>query len=69
VAPSPDVDVDVGGITSELDGHREDISMNIEKDAGSEEIVKQLEKSLPKWEGFRELGWMEEVNPVHSIIF
>jgi hypothetical protein len=30
----------------------------------SEEIVKQLEKGLPKWPGFGEEGWMKEVHLV-----
>jgi hypothetical protein len=28
----------------------------------SEAIVRQLEKSLPRWQGFGELGWMSEVS-------
>lgn len=31
-----------------------------ERDPESEEIVKQLEKGLPRWPGFGEFGWMEE---------
>ncbi|TFL01460.1 hypothetical protein BDV98DRAFT_530258 [Pterulicium gracile] len=29
----------------------------------SEEIVKQLERSLPRWPGFGEEGWMDDVSP------
>jgi len=34
----------------------------MERDADSDEIVKILERSLPQWPGFGELGWMEEGN-------
>jgi hypothetical protein len=37
------------------------------RDAESEEIVKQLEKGLPRWEGFADVGWMEERHPVRGI--
>jgi chromatin structure-remodeling complex subunit RSC1/2 len=38
--------------------------MVAERDPASEEIVKQLEKGLPRWPGFGENGWMEEAKPV-----
>lgn len=55
---SPDVDIDVGG-TPEPEGLPTDTA----RDEESEEIVKQLEKGLPRWDGFADVGWMEEVDP------
>lgn len=58
---SPDSDDEAGG------------AFQAERDPQSEEIVKQLEKGLPRWPGFGEEGWMEEINPerysdiVHAI--
>ena len=34
------------------------------RDPQSDEIIKQLEKELPRWPGFGEEGWMDEVKPV-----
>ncbi|KAF8972536.1 RSC complex protein [Flammula alnicola] len=69
---TPDMDVDV--VSPESDGLDEDAgAFQAERDPQSEEIVKQLEKGLPKWSGFGEEGWMNEVNPerysdiVHAI--
>jgi len=31
-----------------------------ERDPESEEIVRQLEKGLPRWPGFGDQGWMKE---------
>ncbi|KAH7909756.1 hypothetical protein BJ138DRAFT_1154503 [Hygrophoropsis aurantiaca] len=63
---SPDVDVDVSGMSPEPEGQSEDITMGSgggEESSGiNEEIVRQLEKSLPRWEGFGDLGWMPEVS-------
>jgi hypothetical protein len=56
----PDMDVDVGG---SLDRQGDD-HLGGERDAGSEEIVKQLEKGLPRWEGFGDAGWMDEADHV-----
>jgi len=56
------MDVDIGGM-SELDGQGEDLT-GMERDANSEEIVKQLEKGLPRWEGFGDVGWVEEIDHV-----
>ncbi|TDL22417.1 hypothetical protein BD410DRAFT_821293 [Rickenella mellea] len=56
---SPDMDVDIGGGgSSEPEGVFEDMT----RDAESDDIVKQLERSLPKWEGFGEGGWMAETS-------
>lgn len=35
-----------------------------ERDPESEEIVRQLEKGLPRWPGFGDQGWMKEGTPV-----
>ncbi|KIM39044.1 hypothetical protein M413DRAFT_447403 [Hebeloma cylindrosporum] len=67
--PSPDADVDVVSPESDDDG----ADFQAERDPQSEEIVKQLEKGLPRWPGFGEEGWMKEVHPerysdiVHAI--
>jgi chromatin structure-remodeling complex subunit RSC1/2 len=58
---SADMDVD---IMSDADGGGEEMSAIMERDPESEEIVKQLEKSLPRWPGFGEEGWVEDVGPV-----
>ncbi|PCH33194.1 hypothetical protein WOLCODRAFT_93094 [Wolfiporia cocos MD-104 SS10] len=55
--PSPDMEVDVGG-TPEPEG----AAMEMVRDGESDEIVRQLEKGLPRWEGFGDFGWMEEVS-------
>ncbi|XP_006454962.1 hypothetical protein AGABI2DRAFT_148258 [Agaricus bisporus var. bisporus H97] len=55
---TPDVDVD---IMSPDNGHAD--GMMLERDPESEEIVKQLEKGLPRWPGFGEEGWMDETSP------
>lgn len=53
------MDVDVGG-TPEPEGLPNDTA----RDGESDEIVRQLEKGLPRWEGFGDMGWMDEVDPV-----
>ncbi|KAH9836628.1 uncharacterized protein C8Q71DRAFT_758865 [Rhodofomes roseus] len=55
---SPEMDVDIGG-TPEPEGP----SHGESRDAEADDIVRQLEKGLPRWEGFGELGWMNEVDP------
>jgi chromatin structure-remodeling complex subunit RSC1/2 len=59
------MDVDVGRVSSGFDGQGDD-HLGGERDAGSEEIVKQLEKGLPRWEGFGDAGWMDEADHVSS---
>jgi chromatin structure-remodeling complex subunit RSC1/2 len=59
----PEMDVDVGRMSSGLNGQGDD-HLGGERDAGSEEILKQLEKGLPKWEGFGDAGWMDEADHV-----
>ncbi|KAJ3490189.1 hypothetical protein NLJ89_g11456 [Agrocybe chaxingu] len=69
--PTPDVDVDV--VSPDSDEEGEGPSAPGERDPRSEEIVKQLEKGLPRFPGFGEEGWMDEVAPdrlsdiVHTI--
>jgi len=64
--PSPDADVDV--VSPESDGQDDDgAAFQAERDPQSEEIVKQLEKGLPRWPGFGEEGWMKEVHPVSRL--
>lgn len=40
----------------------------MERDQESEEIVKQLEKGLPRWPGFGEKGWMDGVSQVSLFV-
>lgn len=65
---SQDIEVDIGGMSPEpSDAHAQREST--EQDPESEEIVRQLEKGLPRWPGFGEEGWMDEVHPVSTRIF
>jgi chromatin structure-remodeling complex subunit RSC1/2 len=63
------MEVDVGGMSPEPEGQGDEIGVGVgvERDPESEEIVRQLEKSLPRWKGFGDEGWMEEVNPVSMV--
>jgi len=55
----------VDAVSPESDGQDDDgAAFQAERDPQSEEIVKQLEKGLPRWPGFGEEGWMKEVHPV-----
>ncbi|TFK38725.1 RSC complex protein [Crucibulum laeve] len=56
---SPDMEVDI--ISADSDDMAGAVST--ERDPASEDIVKQLEKGLPRWPGFCEQGWMGEVGP------
>ncbi|KAF8548751.1 hypothetical protein OG21DRAFT_1422510 [Imleria badia] len=62
---SPDMmDVDVQGMSPDPDGQADTTagpSAGQDRDGDSEAIIRQLEKSLPSWEGFGDLGWMSEV--------
>ncbi|EPQ61248.1 hypothetical protein GLOTRDRAFT_135767 [Gloeophyllum trabeum ATCC 11539] len=55
--PSPEMEIDIGGASSDHE-HVEEVA----RDEQSEEIVRQLEKGLPRWEGFSDEGWMAETN-------
>lgn len=48
---SPDVDIDVGSLDS-------DGEVDAEVKARDDELIKHLEKGLPKWPGFGDAGWM-----------
>ncbi|KXN88583.1 Chromatin structure-remodeling complex subunit rsc1 [Leucoagaricus sp. SymC.cos] len=56
---SPEIEVDIVS----ADDAAGDEAAVAERDPESEEIVKQLEKGLPRWPGFGEHGWMEEASP------
>ncbi|KAI0761651.1 hypothetical protein BD413DRAFT_588501 [Trametes elegans] len=56
-AASPDVDVDVGGSPEP-----ELAAPGGTRDSESDEIVQQLEKGLPRWEGFADAGWAEDLD-------
>ncbi|KAG6817288.1 hypothetical protein H0H87_010630 [Tephrocybe sp. NHM501043] len=57
---TPEMDVD---IMSE-NGQGNEAPTAIYRDQESDEIVKQLEKGLPRWPGLGEEGWSEEVSQV-----
>ncbi|KAG7090566.1 hypothetical protein E1B28_009674 [Marasmius oreades] len=65
---SPEIEVDVSGMSPEPEGHSDDPAAKLrmegvgQRDSVSEEIVTQLERSLPRWPGFVEQGWWEEGN-------
>ncbi|KDR68767.1 hypothetical protein GALMADRAFT_256616 [Galerina marginata CBS 339.88] len=56
---TPDVEVDI--VSPDSDEQESDFQA--ERDPQSEEIVKQLEKGLPRWPGFGENGWIDDINP------
>lgn len=56
---TPEMDVEVGG-TPEPETTAQDMALDGESDA----IVQQLEKSLPRWEGFAEVGWSRDIPEV-----
>jgi chromatin structure-remodeling complex subunit RSC1/2 len=57
---SPDMDVDVGG-TPEPETMPTEVALDGESDA----IVQQLERSLPRWEGFTDVGWSGDIPEVN----
>ena len=67
-ASSPDVDVD--GFSPDSDGQAMDDGPAMERDNLSEEVVKQLERGLPRWQGFGDKGWMEyaTVDRMHDLL-
>ena len=40
----------------------------IERDEETEEIVRELEKGLPRWPGFGEEGWLDGLSQVRLIV-
>ena len=66
-----EVDVDNSGTAGKRGGN-EVINYNTgetqdgglgERDGESDEIMRTFEKRLPKWKGFDDIGWMDEVEP------
>lgn len=53
------MDVDVGG-SPEPETTAQDMALDGESDA----IVQQLEKGLPRWEGFADVGWANDIPEV-----
>lgn len=64
-SPVADMDVDVSGMSPEPEGRTEEMGMA--RDEQGEEIVRQLEKGLPRWEGLGDQGW-GEIDPVRPFI-
>ncbi|KAI5117803.1 hypothetical protein M0805_004563 [Coniferiporia weirii] len=69
--PSQDmeVDIDVGGGPSDNEAEGESFGYgpmtpaeNMARDAESDDIVRQLERGLPRWEGYGDNGWMDGVD-------
>jgi chromatin structure-remodeling complex subunit RSC1/2 len=40
------------------------VGMGMERDSESDEIVRALEKGLPRWEGLEDVGWMADIGHV-----
>ncbi|KAI0078514.1 hypothetical protein K474DRAFT_1660319 [Panus rudis PR-1116 ss-1] len=57
-ASTPEVEVDVGG-TPEPDA----VPHEVARDGESDAIVRQLERGLPRWEGFADVGWADDIAP------
>ena len=65
--PDPDLmDVDVHGMSPEPDTTAGPTAGQ-DRDGDNEAIIRQLEKSLPPWEGFGDLGWMSEASQVRLV--
>lgn len=63
---TPDVDVEI--MSPDSDGGGEDDNpMPVDRDPLSEEIARNLERGLPRWAGFHELGWLEYAPPERLI--
>ena len=59
---SSEVDIDGGMSESEPTNEASRVAQN-------DEIVKQLEKSVPRWEGFGPGGWSTTIQLVRSLFF
>ena len=81
VASTPEMDIDVGGglspdpdIDNDNDNDRGQseeagtASMAGDGDGDGEAIIRQLEKSLPRWEGFGDSGWMPDATKVSCLL-
>lgn len=55
----------MGGMTPEGDAGADD--MHTARDDESDEIVRQLERGLPRWDGFDDGGWMAEIGAVSCL--
>jgi hypothetical protein len=53
-----------GGASTEVEGAG--VGMGMDRDGESDDIVRALEKGLPRWEGFEDVGWMADVGHVRS---
>lgn len=60
---SPDMDIDIGG-TPEPDSNPNEVA----RDGESEAIVKQLERGLPRWGGFADVGWVKDISSVRTYV-
>ncbi|KAF4584606.1 hypothetical protein EYR38_001835 [Pleurotus pulmonarius] len=72
---SSEMEVDVEGMQDDMDvqGGDSEAGPDTGRNPGDDEIIRQLEKGLPKWPGASDKGWMHEVSPdkyseiVHAI--
>ncbi|KAM5534374.1 hypothetical protein V8D89_011967 [Ganoderma adspersum] len=53
---SQDMDVDIGGTPEP-----EPVMQDLARDGESQDIIRQLEKGLPRWQGFADVGWAEDI--------
>ena len=58
---SQDMDVDIGGTPEP-----EPVMQDLARDGESQDIIRQLEKGLPRWQGFADVGWVEDITPVST---
>ena len=56
------------GVSSSGEAVDGDVSSSWAKDGEGDEIVRQLEKGVPKWEGFGDKGWMGDGSAV-SVVY
>lgn len=55
------MEVDVGGTPEP-----ETVAMETALDGEGDVIVQQLERGLPRWEGFADVGWSQDIPQVCS---
>ncbi|KAJ8518925.1 hypothetical protein ONZ45_g4070 [Pleurotus djamor] len=63
-SPTPDIEVDIEGESSDVDvqGGDSEAGPDVARNPADEEIVRQLEKGLPKWPGFSDSGWRHDIS-------
>ncbi|KAH8101388.1 hypothetical protein BXZ70DRAFT_932819 [Cristinia sonorae] len=59
---TPDMDVDIGGTPEPEDPGQGEGEGEGDRDGESDAIVRQLERGLPRWEGFADVGWSGDIS-------